>query len=401
MTCVPGPHTNILVNFDVGAVVRGGQRLCQLTEVAPFFVVIGQQCIVSLNKELTEVKHNTLVNDEPSVEVSAYCADIPHERPVPSVVEMLSYQSSRISNNCSIANQYFQQPPDNSSNMSYNVHTATTQSYDLASSLLNTPFVPAAEAQAPRSRRNRPKKYPCSWQGCDRFFDCRHNVQQHIREAHTLEKPYECDFCTAEGVFSAFSRQYGLNRHMRQVHSVNNQPSKAMSSSSASHSAAPQWTNRSQLLENDKFTETGAMLAQAKFEVGAVSSDVEMADSQFQFDAELSDMDISGEQLFFSCDQCGHTSAIEEDIFTHMHALHNFPNTQFCSCRICTLMFKPSKEDAMNHEILLGNGAFHLPSDAASFAQDGPNVTIAPAWSSQLGPGDAAGWDNIDPALLS
>lgn len=143
------------------------------------------------------------------------------------------------------------------------------------------------------------------------------------------------------------------------------------------------------------------MLAQANFEVGAVSSDVEMSDSQFQFDAELSDMDISDEKLLFACDQCDYTSAIEEDIFTHMHALHKFPNTQFCSCPICTLMFKPSKEDAMNHEILLANGAFHLPSDAASFVQDGPNITTAPAWSSQLGPGDAAGWDNIDPALLS
>jgi hypothetical protein len=188
---------------------------------------------------------------------------------------------------------------------------------------------------------------------------------------------------------------------MRQVHSVNNQPSKAVSSSNAGHSAALQWTSQSQLIESGKFAETGAVLAQANFEVGAVSSDVEMADSQFQFDAELSDMDISDEQLFFECDQCGYTSAIEEDIFTHMHALHNFPNTQFCSCGICTLMFKPSKEDAMNHEILLGNGAFHLPSGAASFAQDGPNVTTAPAWSSQLSPGDAAGCDNIDPALLS
>jgi hypothetical protein len=65
------------------------------------------------------------------------------------------------------------------------------------------------------------------------------------------------------------------------------------------------------------------------------------------------------------------------------------------------MMFKPSKEDAMNHEIFLGNGAFHLPSGAASFAQDGPNVTTTPAWSSQLGSGDAAGWDSIDPALLS
>jgi hypothetical protein len=63
-------------------------------------------------------------------------------------------------------------------------------------------------------------------------------------------------------------------------------------------------------------------------------------------------------------------------------------------------MFKPNERDAMNHTILLRSGAFHVPSDT-SFAQDGPNVTMAPAWSSQPGPGGAIGWDAIDPALLS
>lgn len=253
--------------------------------------------------------------------------------------------------------------------MSYNVHTATTQSYDLTSSLLNTPFVPATETQAPRNRRNREKKYPCTWQGCDRYFDCRHNVQQHIREAHTGVKPYECTACAADGAFSAFSRQYGLNRHMRQVHFVGTQSSKAVSSSSA-----------------------------------AFSRDVEMSDEQFQFDAGLSDTDIADIQhsgsLSFACDECGHVAASEEDVFRHMHASHQAPNTRFCACNICTTMFKPSEQDAVNHTMFLGNGAFDMPS-YANFAPDGPNVTMTPAWSSQLGPGDATGCDSIDPTLLS
>ncbi|KAM0700763.1 hypothetical protein Q7P35_012484 [Cladosporium inversicolor] len=273
--------------------------------------------------------------------------------------------------------------------MSYNVHTATTQSYDLASSLLNTPFVPVTETQAPRNRRNRDKKYPCMWQGCDRYFDCRHNVQQHIREAHTGEKPYECDACAADGAFSAFSRHYGLNRHMRQVHFVGTQSSKAVSSSSAG---------------NSEVAAIGAMLAEASFDLDAFSSDVETSEEQFQFDAELPAMEISGTQhsdsLSFACDECGHVSSSEDDIFAHMHAIHQAPNTRFCTCNICTMMFKPSEEDAVNHTMLLGNGAFHMPSDA-NFAQDGPNVTMTPAWSSQLGPGDATGCDSNDPALLS
>jgi hypothetical protein len=267
--------------------------------------------------------------------------------------------------------------------MSHNVHTATTQSYDLASSLLNTPFLPATELKAPR---NRAKKYPCTWEGCDRFFDCPHNVQQHIREAHTGERPYVCDVCVAECAFSAFSRQYGLNRHKRQVHFVGTQTSKAVSNS------------------NDEFAGIGAILARENFEMGAASSDVEMFEGQFNFDAELSDTDISGAQdsgILFACGECGHASATEEDTFTHMHASHKAPNTRFCACKICTTMFTSSEEDAANHRMLLRTGAFHAASDA-SFAQDGPNVTMAPAWSAaQLGTSDATGWDAVDPALLS
>jgi hypothetical protein len=288
--------------------------------------------------------------------------------------------------------------------MSHSVHTATTQSYDLASSLLNTPFAPATEPRASRNPRNRAKKYPCTWQGCNRFFDCPHNVQQHIREAHTGEKPYECEICAAEGVFSAFSRQYGLNRHKRQVHFIGIQSSRAVSSSNAGDPVAAaglQQTDQSQIVENDEFE---AILAQAGFDMGADSSDVQVFDGQFVFDAEPSDMDISGAQhsggLSLACDDCGYTSATERDIFRHMHAAHNIPNTRFCTCDICTMMFKPSREDALNHTIIIRNGAFHVPSDT-SFAQDGPNVTMAPAWSSQPGPGGAIGWDAIDPALLS
>jgi DNA-directed RNA polymerase subunit M/transcription elongation factor TFIIS len=270
--------------------------------------------------------------------------------------------------------------------MSHNVHTSTTQSYDLAPSLLNTPFIPATELKASRNPRNRAKKYPCTWESCNRFFDCPHNVQQHIREAHTGERPYVCDVCVAEGAISAFSRQYGLNRHKRQVHFVGTQSSKAASNS------------------NDEFAGIGAMLAQANFEMGAASSDVEMSESQFHFDAELSDTDVSGAQdsgILFACGECGHVSATEEDTFTHMHASHKVPNTRFCACKICTTMFTPSDEDAANHRMLLRNGAFHAASDA-SYAQDGPNVTMAPAWSAaQLGTGDATGWDTVDPALLS
>ena len=77
---------------------RSGQSLCKPAKIAFFFVNIQQQCIVALDKEITEVNHNTLVNDESSVEVSTWCADIPHERSAPSVVTLWSLKAVRSAN---------------------------------------------------------------------------------------------------------------------------------------------------------------------------------------------------------------------------------------------------------------------------------------------------------------
>jgi len=48
----------------------------------------GNNALYDFNKEIPAVKYNTLVNDEPSVEVSEYCADILHQRSAPSVVTL-------------------------------------------------------------------------------------------------------------------------------------------------------------------------------------------------------------------------------------------------------------------------------------------------------------------------
>lgn len=146
----------------------------------------------------------------------------------------------------------------------------------------------------------------------------------------------------------------------------------------------------------------GAMLTQANFEMGAVSSDLEMSDVQFQFDAGPSGINISGAQNSGSltCGECDYAAAENEDMLMHMHAIHGAPNTRFCVCNVCSMMFMPSEDDAIDHAMLLGNGALHAPS-GASFTQDGPNLNMAPAWSSQPGPGDASDWNTIDPAMLS
>lgn len=198
---------------------------------------------------------------------------------------------------------------------------------------------------------------------------------------------------------------------MKQVHDVGGQPSQAATGLVASNYGvddAPQWTSSSQAVEDGEFADMGdfarmgALLARANTEMGDVPSDVKVSDVQFQFDAELPDASLSGLQNSggVACGECGYAATRHEEILTHMHAAHGAPNTRFCACNICTLMFVPSEEEAMNQAIMLGNGALHTHQDA-SFPQEGPNVTMAPAWSSQPGASNATSLSNIDPALLS
>lgn len=60
----------------------------------------------------------------------------------------------------------------------------------------------------------------CPWEGCDRLFTCQHNIDQHVREVHTGERPYVCELCVLEGKMADFARPGSLNRHYRDVHRI-------------------------------------------------------------------------------------------------------------------------------------------------------------------------------------
>lgn len=81
------------------------------------------------------------------------------------------------------------------------------------------PAFPPLNGEAPNYNigPKRPLNFPCSWNGCDRMFACPHNVEQHIREAHTGERPYECGRCG-----TAFARPFALYRHLKGIHGVEN-----------------------------------------------------------------------------------------------------------------------------------------------------------------------------------
>ncbi|KAK3708578.1 hypothetical protein LTR37_011473 [Vermiconidia calcicola] len=67
------------------------------------------------------------------------------------------------------------------------------------------------------SANYQPEKYrhPCPYPDCPKVFACPHNVTQHVREKHTLERPHQCTECCA-----SFPRPWGRNRHMKMVHNI-------------------------------------------------------------------------------------------------------------------------------------------------------------------------------------
>ncbi|KAF7846045.1 hypothetical protein BT93_L5456 [Corymbia citriodora subsp. variegata] len=69
---------------------------------------------------------------------------------------------------------------------------------------------PSSEPRAARARATyqERKTMPCTYDGCSRMFSCQFNVDQHIREKHTEERPFVCEKCGAD-----FARFFTLKRH--------------------------------------------------------------------------------------------------------------------------------------------------------------------------------------------
>lgn len=104
-----------------------------------------------------------------------------------------------------------------------NTHHPTNNSASQGST--NNLSIPDVFTNATPSTRpadwGKPKhNIPCTWEGCSQMFTCRHNVEQHIREKHTGERPYVCAICAQHGGDSTFARPASLYRHMRQQHRI-------------------------------------------------------------------------------------------------------------------------------------------------------------------------------------
>lgn len=282
------------------------------------------------------------------------------------------------------------------------------------------------------------KPHPCTWPGCPRFFACPHNVQQHIREKHTHEKPFKCEACAAENVETAFARQYGLNRHRAQVHGAGEKPSRVAArgrtygSEPAAELTQPDFpfVVPDQGVESgDEFAEMMGLLQEANNAEMDVSAggDVDISDVQFDFGAGLPEPttptatttsahsnNAQDSGLFF-CGDCDYAATTRKEVDMHMHPAHRVPNSCLCACSICSMLYSSSEVDAARQLSLLRHGGFQKIREDAGFSSLGENAgfataSTASAWQPEVNnhgaaadytTTTAAAAGTIDPALLN
>ena len=332
-----------------------------------------------------------------------------------------------------------------------------------SSSLLNTNFAPATTTTpAPTlPGRQLANTHPCTWPGCPRFFACPHNVQQHIREKHTHEKPYKCNECFDV----AFARQYGLNRHNAQVHGVGEKPSRVAAGQRTYATEQPfvPYTEPTQAMtgaygevaapqqpfgpyaqqtlptlgaSDDQFAVLMGWLQAQNARKEASGGDVEMSDDQFGFGADQQETAAvtmfdaqqaqvysnaarpantfhnnaqNGELLYCGESECDFFAATTDDVTSHMHVEHQVPHHQLCACELCTMIYSSSEIDAAQQKsVLLVQGGFqNIREDAAAFLGEGADFATAPtattsAWQPEVNNNaDYATAGTIDPALLN
>ena len=246
---------------------------------------------------------------------------------------------------------------------SYNNSSSSSSSNNATSSLLNANPSPVTTVPAPTlPGRQLVNTHPCTWPGCPRFFASPHNVQQHIREKHTHEKPYRCEECAAQNVDTAFARQYGLNRHRAQVHGIGEKPSRVPAkrrthgSVISAEPAQPEvpLTFPTQAMEIDgEFAEMARLLRIANNEMEVSGGDIEMSDAQVYSDDEQPETTVAAIAVYgaqdsggYACGDCAYAAATKNEVRMHMHAAHQTPNNLMCGCDTCLMLHASSNNAA-------------------------------------------------------
>lgn len=216
---------------------------------------------------------------------------------------------------------------------------------------------PAAPQTYPQARTGATTKsgrkltHKCHWEGCDLYFSCPHNVEQHIREVHTKEKPYECKKCG-----KAFTRPWGLYRHLEGKHGiVEAGPGRGRGGGlSRIGSDVPQkrkrWEGKKAVMGmgigGDVVMGDGGVERDGGFGEQVVDVQQPMCLEQPMDMQPLPPAPVASEQPAFELNnftliprgiacKCGTRFDMREALLAHLHDRHGEPNSPLCNCMVC------------------------------------------------------------------
>lgn len=208
-----------------------------------------------------------------------------------------------------------------------------------AAQLTVAPTYPQARADGktgPKTKRKYTHK--CPWQRCMRTFSCPHNVQQHIREAHTNERPYACEVCSR-----AFNRPYTLYRHMELQHGIKQAgPGRGRSGGLPRIGVG---VSRERKGRRNVMGDQQVKIMGPSQPDGAPGAGVHQAPPPETANPDpAAKFEVNNFTPMPTACRCGAGFDNREALLGHLHDVHGDPNSRFCNCMFCSALFGDGRD---------------------------------------------------------
>jgi hypothetical protein len=241
---------------------------------------------------------------------------------------------------------------------------ATMQADAMTVAIYHNPHTANESTPQPRSYYHAELKFPCDFAGCGRKFRSPHNVQQHVRAAHTGERPFACSLCEEKGKQKAFVRLASLYRHIRGVHKmdVDFTRGKGVRKVSGRRQEPTSTTAASYELQQHQPLGMQMPMHGSDHRANSESPDQREGASQMTIaggglfgqpvqSADLADVQVHDAKMpmLVPClyDDCTAYIAAH-DVEAHGHAFHGVPHSPHCGCVSCQNIF--SNESMYHHQ---------------------------------------------------
>jgi len=193
-------------------------------------------------------------------------------------------------------------------------------------------------------------------QGIKYLSACQFNLDQHIREKHTLDKPYPCFFC-----HKSFARAWSKNRHEAEVHGDQRSDTRTVKSRKTAHGAkmaeqqkqreprpAPVVSDADRVVEPLKSPDLAQLLARvdntdlsALLAVGTFAPvPTALGEAASAIDPGLSYANETLEQPPFTCVVHGFAFTTVGEWRMHGHEEHNVLYSVNCPCEVCQTVIR-------------------------------------------------------------